>query len=341
MDFASDTTAPAHPAVLQALSDANTGTAPSYGADDLSAALHQTLEDLFETPLDMFPVVSGTAANALALSLLCPPIGGVYCHEAAHIAVDERGAPEFFTGGGKLIPLPGEDGKISPAAFDAALKRRNPAFVHETPGEVLSLTNLTEAGTVYAPAELAALIRPARAAGLSVHMDGARFANALVSLKASPADLSWKAGVDVLTLGLTKTGALGCDIIILFGAARARKAELLARAKRAGHMPPKLRYLSAQALALFDQGLWLDLAGRANRSARRLGEILSAIPGVRLARPVHGNEVFAHLPEPVSTALTQAGARFYAWPDGTFRFVCSWATGDADLQAVRALFVAA
>lgn len=341
MDFASDTTAPAHPAVLQALSDANVGTAPSYGADDLSTALHQTLEDLFEAPLEAFPVVSGTAANALALSILCPPTGGVYCHEAAHIAVDERGAPEFFTGGAKLIPLPGEDGKISPAALDAALKRRNPDFVHETPGEVLSLTNLTEAGTVYSPAELSALIRPARAAGLRVHLDGARFANALVSLKASPADLSWKAGVDVLTLGLTKTGAIGCDIVILFGTARDRHRELLARTKRAGHMPPKVRFLAAQAMALFDQGLWLDLAGRANRSAKRLGDILGAVPGVRLARPVHGNEVFVHLPEAVSTALTGAGARFYPWPDGTHRFVCSWVTSDADLQAVRALFVTA
>lgn len=335
MDFSSDTSAPAHPAVLEALAKANEGTAASYGGDDWNVALQQTLGDLFDTELFAWPVASGTAANALALSLLCAPTGGVLCHEASHIAVDERGAPEFFTGGAKLLLLPGEQGKIAPETLSAALARRHPEFVHETPAEVLSLTNLTESGTVYAPPEIRALAKQAHAAGLRVHLDGARFANALVSLKASPAEISWKAGVDVLSLGLTKTGAMGCDIVILFGQAMALKPALLARAKRAGHMPPKLRFHAAQALALLEQGLWLDLAARANQAARRTADVLAAARGVRLAQPVHGNEVFAHLPEGLAGRLYEAGAKFHAWPDGTHRFVCSWVTQESEIAALR------
>lgn len=340
MDFSSDTSAPAHPSVIEALSSANEGQAPSYGTDDHTRAVADTLRDLFETDLDIWIVASGTASNALALSLLCPPTGAVICHEAAHIAVDERGAPEFYTGGGKLQLLPGENGKIAPETLKAALAKRNPEFVHETPAEVLSLTNLTESGTAYSPTEIAALSEMAKAAGLSVHLDGARLANALVGLKASPADVSWRAGVDVLTLGLTKTGAIGCEIIVLFGKAREKLGELKARAKRAGQMPPKARFLAAQAEALLDGGLWLDLAGRANACAGRVAGLLGEVKGAKLAAPVHGNEVFVHLPKPVVSKLEKAGVGFYPWPDGSFRFVCSWATSGAEIDALKALLAA-
>jgi len=341
MDFSSDTAAPAHPAAIEALASANRGPAPSYGADGVSRSVTNTLRDLFETDLEAWITASGTAANALALSLICPPTGAILCHDMAHIAVAERGAPEFYTGGGKLQLLPGPAGKIDMDALDAALARRDPAFVHETPAEVLSLTNLTESGTAYTRDEIATRAERAHAHGLAVHLDGARFANALVSQKANPADVSWRAGVDVLTLGLTKTGAMGCEIIILFGEMRARFDELTARAKRSGQMPPKMRYLAAQASALLDQALWLDLAARANAMAARFGRIITATPGATLCHAVDGNEVFAELPEAAAARLREAGAAFYSWPDGSHRFVCSWATTDAELDAFGAVLAGA
>ena len=336
MDFSSDTSAPAHPAVLEALVSANRGSAASYGADAITRSVTQTLRDLFETDLDAWITASGTAANALALSLMCPPTASILCHEMAHIAVDERGAPEFYTGGGKLHLLPGEHGKVDLEALRTVLARRNPDFVHETPAEVLSLTNLTESGTAYTIDQIAERSELAHGHGLSVHLDGARLANALVSQKANPADATWRAGVDVLTLGLTKTGAMGCEIIILFGGMRARCGELQARAKRAGQMPPKMRFLAAQASALLDEALWLDLAGRANAAAARLGRIISAAPGASLRHAVEGNEVFADLPPQAVVKLCEAGAQFYPWPDGSQRLVCSWCTSDAELDAVQA-----
>lgn len=338
LDFSSDTSAPAHPAVLTALAEANHGMASSYGNDPLSAALHRQLAALFETDdLFVWPCASGTAANALALSVLCSPTGAILCHDEAHIERDERGAPEFFTGGGKLRLLPGPAGQIDEAALRDALAALQPDFVHETPAEVLSLTQLTECGTAYAPARLAHYAALAREAGLAVHLDGARFANALVSQAVSPAEMSWKAGVDVLTLGLTKTGAMGCELILLFGDMAGRAARLRARAKRGGHMPPKMRFLAAQALALLQDGLWLELAERANRSARLVSDLLCAQPGVELTYPVDGNEVFVRLPEPLLARLHAAGALFYPWPGGSHRLVCHWATGADTIEALSVL----
>ncbi|MCI4643648.1 MAG: beta-eliminating lyase-related protein [Hyphomonadaceae bacterium] len=333
MDFSSDTSAPAHPKVLEALARANAGNAPSYGADPETAALEARLKTLFETEaLSVWPVASGTAANALALACFCPPTSAVLCHREAHIERDERGAPEFFTGGGKLRLLDGPDGRIPAETLAAELAGMDPSFVHETPPALLSLTNLTECGTVYSASEISALSRLAHASGLSVHLDGARFGNALARLGASPAELSWKAGVDVLSFGLTKTGAIGCELIILFGEATARFAELQARAKRAGHMPAKLRYLSAQANALLEGGLWLELAGHANAQATRLAAGLAGLPGAQLRHPVEGNEVFVTLPDSMARTLSDAGAKFYPWPEGGYRFVCSWATPDAAVE---------
>lgn len=333
MNFSSDTAAPAHPSVLEAMMRANTGPAPSYGADKVTARVRGQLARVFETEdFDFWITPSGTAANALALSCFCPPIASVICHKEAHIQMDERGAVEFFTGGGRLHLLPGAGGKIDHAVYTEYLNEYDPSFVHGTPPAVVSLTNLTECGTAYTPAEVA---RFSGRGGLTVHMDGARFGNALVHTGASPAEMSWKAGVDVLTLGLTKTGALNCDIVILFGAAKAKGKELRARAKRAGHMPAKMRFLAAQAKAMLEGGLWLGLAAHANAMAQKLAAVFRE-DGIELAFDVQGNEVFALLDRHDIDKLQEDGAAFYAeWPGGSSRFVCSWATSEAEIEAVR------
>jgi threonine aldolase len=336
LNFASDTTAPAHPLVLEALARANSGSEASYGQDAVMDRLRGLVAKTFETDdFDVWITASGTASNALALSCFCPPTGAVLCHEEAHIERDERGAPEFFMGGGKLRLLPGHGGKIDTAAFSRAVKANDPAFVHETPLHVLSLTNLTECGTAYRAAEIAAFARAAKAAGLAVHLDGARFGNALASTGASPAEMSWKAGVDVLSFGLTKTGAMGCEPILLFGAARAKFQELRIRAKRSGHMPPKMRFLAAQAEAMLTDGLWLSLARQANETARQLADGFER-RGCSLAYPAEGNEVFVNLDMAASEKLKAAGAVFYPWPGGAYRFVCAWTTTPEDVASLLA-----
>ena len=338
MDFSSDTSAPAHPAVIESIARANSGMEGSYGADSASQRLQERIVDLFETEqVSVWPCASGTAANALALSVLCSPTGAILCHEEAHIERDERGAPEFFTGGGKLRLLPGAAGKIEETALRGALAELKPDFVHETPAEVLSLTHLTECGTAYAPERLEHYAALAKSSGLHVHLDGARFSNAIADRKVSPAELSWRAGVDVLTLGLTKTGAMGCELILLFGDTQARFGELLARAKRSGHMPPKLRFLAAQGLALLEDDLWLQLARKANRSARLLSDYLCQIEGVELVYPVDGFVVFVGLPDIYANKCQTAGVKFYPWPGDCYRFVCNWRTEDTEIDALFAL----
>ncbi len=337
MNFASDTTAPAHPNVLDAISRANHGLEPSYGSDAISARLRTLIARTFATDdFDFWLTASGTASNALALSCFCPPTGAVLCHAEAHIERDERGAPEFFSGGGKLKLLPGHGAKIDEAALRTALSSIDHTFVHETPAHVLSLTNLTECGTIYSPDEVAHYARLAHAAGLVLHLDGARFGNALVSAGCDPSEMSWRAGVDVLTFGLTKTGAIGCEIIILFGKSRSKFEELKARAKRSGHMPPKMRFLAAQAEAMLDGALWLRLASYANAMALKLAGAFSDA-GFRLAYPVQGNEVFVRLPEEAAAALQFAGVKFYPWPGGMYRFVTNWTTTEDDIESFMAL----
>lgn len=342
MNFSSDTAAPAHPSVIEALAAANHGAAASYGADEVTARLRTQLIELFETDaFDVWLCASGTASNALALSVMCSPTGAIACHEEAHIERDERGAPEFFTGGAKLRLLPGQGAQIQENALRQALALNDPSFVHETPLETLSLTNLTECGTAYSVAQVTHYAALAHEAGLNVHLDGARLGNALVSTGASPAEMSWKAGIDVLTFGLTKTGAIGCEMILLFGDMRARFADLKARAKRSGHMPPKMRFLAAQAEVMLKDGLWLTLAADANRKATDLANRLCAVDGVRLAYPPHGNEVFCHLPPALAARLTEADVKYYPWPGGSHRFVCSWATPEAELDALSTLIAKA
>ncbi len=342
MDFSSDTAAPAHPKVIEAIATANHGSEPSYGHDAITARLRSLLSTALGTDdFDFWLCASGTASNALALSVMCSPIGAIACHEEAHIERDERGAPEFFSGGAKLRLLPGHGAQIDEAALRETLAANAPDFVHETPLETLSLTNLTECGTAYSTEQIAAYAARAKAEGLNVHLDGARLSNALVSTGASLAEMSWKAGTDVLTLGLTKTGAIGCEIIILFGKARAEFGRLQARAKRSGHMPPKMRFLAAQAEAMLSENLWLELAGKANKSAARLADMLCAQPGVMLAYPTEGNEVFCKLSPKIEGLIQKAGVKCYPWPGGSYRFVCSWATPESDLNDMQALLAEA
>jgi len=336
VNFASDTAAPAHPDVLAALTAANDGSAASYGADALSGALRDRLRSLFETErLAASVVSSGTGSNALALSILTPGHGAILCHETAHIQEHERGAPEFFTGGAKLLLLTGDHGRVSRQSLSNALSHRNPAFVHESPAFTLSLSNLTECGTWYSPETIAGHAAAARAEGLAVHLDGARFANAVAASGAAPADLTWRAGVDILSFGLTKNGGINAEIVILFGDTAGRFDELEARRKRAGLMPPKARYAAAEALTMLDNGLWLELARRANTAAARLSSGLAGIDGAELLHPVEGNLIFIRLPQSTIDRLRGAGAVFYALGgDRVCRFVCSWATTDRDIESL-------
>ena len=335
MQFTSDTSAPVHPEIFDAMLAANEGAASSYGADAWTQKAKQALQDIFETDLDVWFAPSGTAANALAISTFCSPLSSIVCHKEAHIERDERNACEFYTGGAKLALQGGAHGLLSPEEIGQLFEAADPNFVHETPPGLLSVTHLSECGAAYDIMAIEALCAHAHAFGAPVHMDGARFANAIVSKDVAPADITWRAGVNVLTFGATKNGAIACEAIILFGEARSKYPELLARAKRAGHMPAKLRYTAAQMLGYLQDGLWLKLARQANSSATTLADMLLDVEGVSLAHPVDGNEVFAHLPDDVARRLTKAGVGFYKWLDGSHRFVCSWATQASDIDALK------
>ncbi|MBP2302214.1 threonine aldolase family protein [Azospirillum picis] len=323
-DFRSDNVAGAAPQVMTALAAAASGTASPYGNDPWTARVTERLRAIFETEVAVFPVATGTAANSLALSALTPPFGAVLCHHEAHITTDECGAPEFFTGGAKLVPLPGDHGKLVPETVTAHVARAGVGVVHRVQPAVLSLTQATEAGTVYSPAELAALVEAAHANGMAVHMDGARFANAVARLGCAPADLTWRAGVDVLTLGGTKGGCLAAEAVVFFNPAMAE--DFGYGRKRAGHLVSKMRFLSAQLDAWLADGLWLRLAAHANAMADRLAAGLTALPGVTLAHPVEANELFVGLPAAYAEALEAAGYGFYRWDDGTARFVTAFDT---------------
>ena len=254
-NFGSDNVAPMAAEVMEALARANHGAAPSYGADALTSRLTEVACALFETELAIFPVTTGTAANSLALATLTPPYGAIYCHETAHILLDECGAPEFYTGGAKLIGLPGTGGKLTPETLAAPLAEAMAGGVHHAQPAAISITQATECGTVYEPAEIAALAEVARAHGLHLHMDGARIANAIAHLGCSPAEATWRAGVDVLSLGLTKDGALAAEAVVFFDPELAAGFER--RRKRAGQLTSKMRFFSAQLVAMLEDGLWL------------------------------------------------------------------------------------
>jgi threonine aldolase len=334
MNFCSDNTSGAHPKILAAVTAANAGAAMPYGNDDLTRGVEKRLAEIFEHECAVALVGTGTGANALALSLLTPPWGVVYCHPESHINSDECAAPEFYTGGAKLVAIPGASGKIAAADFAKVVGAAGAGTVHHAQPAAISLTQATEAGTVYTRDEVAAIAEIARQHRLAVHMDGARFANAVVHLGCTPADITWRAGVDALSFGGTKNGCFAAEAVILFD--RAKATELGFRRKRAAQLWSKMRFLAAQMDAYLEDELWLVNARYANELAARLGRGLAGIPGARLEHPVEANEIFVTLPERVIRGLEGEGFRFYRWQgEGStlLRLVTSFTTETAHVDA--------
>ena len=332
-NFCSDNTAGASPEILEALAAAAREPAMPYGNDPFTERLTERLREVFEHDLAVYPVATGTAANALALSALSPPYGAVYCHVESHVNTDECGAPELFSGGAKLIGLDGGNGRIGPAELEAALRNAPFGVVHHVQPAVLSLTQATEAGTVYDLEHLSRLTGLAHDHGLTVHLDGARFANALVHLGCSPAAASWQAGIDVLCLGATKDGAFAAETVLFFDPEKAVSFPYLR--KRGGHLLSKLRFISAQLDAWLADDLWLRNARHANVLARRMANGLARLPEARILYPVEANEIFVSLPEQVISALESEGFGFYRWPaggDGAIRLVLSFDSAECDVD---------
>ena len=330
MRFLSDNTASVSPEILAALAAVNHGRVNPYGDDEWSARLDRAFGDFFGTEVRAFAVATGTAANALSLAVLCPPYGAIFAHQEAHLETDECGAPGFFTGGGQLTLLPGEHGRIAPATFAATLAAY-PNHLHIVQPAVLSLSQATECGTAYRPENIAALAASAHGRGLKVHMDGARFANVVAFLGCHPGDISWRAGVDVLSFGATKNGAMGVEAVVFFRPELVRDFEL--HRKRTAHLHSKSRYLAAQLLAYLEGDLWKRNAERANGFAQRIARAA----GAGLLHPVEANEVFVRLGVERCRALRAAGFEFYDWgaPEaGEARLVVSW---DQPEEEVRAL----
>ncbi len=328
MRFFSDNAAAACPEVLAALDEANR-LDTAYDGDSWSARLDGAFSELFGTEVASLWVSSGTAANSLALAALCPPFGAIICHRDAHIHNDECGAPEFYTNGAKLLVADGEGAKLTPEAV-AAVHDGVRKDVHQTQPAVLSITNATEYGLVYTPDETTALGALCRERGLGLHLDGARFANAVAGLGCAPADISWKAGVDALSFGFVKNGGLSAEALIFFRP-ELRDATLYRR-KRAGHLLSKGRYLAAQILALLEGDLWLRNARAANASAARL----AAAAGDRLLLPAPANEVFLKVASAEAQALRDQGFDFYDWGPGEARLVTSWDSDPAHVDSLAA-----
>ena len=316
MRFFSDNAAAAHPKVIEAISAANR-LDTAYDGDEWSQRLDGAFSDLFETKVRAMWVTTGTAANCLALAALCPPYRAILCHEDAHIEVDEAGAPGFFTGGAKLVLLDGPGAKITPETAAEACDRIR-KDVHQVQPAAISITNATEYGLVYRAGEVAAIGDLARRRGLAFHMDGARFANALAATGESPADVTWRAGVDALSFGFVKNGGMNAEALILFRTELAD--EIAVRRKRAGHLLSKGRFLAAQILALLEDDLWLDNARAANAAA----QVLAQAAPERLVYPVQANEIFLRASDEEARRLRGAGVDFYGWGAGEIRLVTSW-----------------
>jgi len=338
MNFASDNTAPVAPAILDAIGKANAGYASGYGNDDWTHGVERRLCEIFEREVAAFLVPTGTAANALALAHIAPPWGVVFCHADSHIATDECGAPEFFGGGLKLATLPGDDGKVGRQMLQTALAGFGGHSPHQMVASALSLTQASEAGTLYRVDEIAALCDAAKRRALAVHMDGARFANALVRLNATPAQMTWQSGIDALSFGATKGGALAAEAVVIFDPERAKFFG--ERRKRAGHLLSKHRFLAAQFAAYLTGDLWLALARHANAMADRLAQRLTAL-GLPPVWPVEANLVFVALPRALDAKLKAAGASYYVRPSEGLRLpadrvlarlVTSFATQEDEIE---------
>jgi threonine aldolase len=328
--FYSDNTATLAPEILAAIGEANRGHTIAYGDDPWTQRLDEVLGKFFSTSVRAFVVSTGTAANSLSLATLSPPWGAIYAHEEGHIGVDECGAPQFFSGGAQLVSLSGVHGKVTCEALQAAVDK-HPANVHTVQPAVVSLTQATELGTAYRPEEIAAISTLAHERGLTVQMDGARFANAVAFLECHPGDVTWRAGVDVLSFGATKNGALAAEAVVFFSRDLVRDFEF--RRKRAGHLISKSRFIAAQILAYVETGVWQRNARRANDLAQRIGRAA----GPSLLHPVEANEVFVRLGEGRKAQLREAGFEFYNWGpagSGEARFVASWDQREQDVTAL-------
>ena len=329
MRFFSDNAAAACPQVMEALQRAN-HLDTAYDGDQWSAKLDGAFSDLFGKDVRALWVTTGTAANCLGLAALCPPHGSILCHEYAHIEQDEAGAPGFYTHGAKLTLLSGEGAKITPDAVDEACDRVRPD-VHQVQPAAVSITNATEYGLSYRPDEVAAIGGVAARRGLGFHMDGARFANAIAFTGADPADVTWRAGVDVLSFGFVKNGAMSAEALVFFDPAKAEAVPRLR--KRAGHLLSKGRYLAAQILAMLEGDLWLANARAANEAASTLAKAAAG----RLVYPVEANELFVRMTAAEAAAIRSQGFDFYDWAPGEIRLVTCW---DQDMEAVRKLAAA-
>jgi threonine aldolase len=334
IDYRSDNTGRAAPEILEALVRANRDTALGYGGDEWTAALQRRFSDLFETAVRVFPVATGTAANALSLAAVSPSWGIVYCSEAAHINTSEANAAGFFGGGLKLAPVMGQNGRVGAAQLAEAVATIAPGQLHRGQPAAVNLTQASDLGTVYPLDEIAALGAVAKSRGLRVHMDGARFANALARLGCSPAEATWRAGVDILSFGATKNGGALCDAIVVF---KPELADGLAvQLRRAGQVWSKMRFASAQLLAYVEDGLWLRMARAANAIAARIAGGLGQIPRLRLLAPVEVNEIFLELPSRVMDALEADGFAFYRRSQTLARFVCRFDATEAEADALVA-----
>lgn len=339
IELRSDNAAGVTPEILAAVTDTNHGSAIAYGADEVTARLESVVRDVFEHPTArVFPVTSGTAANALALSALCPPWGAVLCHESAHILNSEGGSTSLLGGGAVVRGVPGADFRITPESLQAALDGVRWGDPHHSQPAVLSLTQPTDMGTIYALDDIVALVAVARSRELRIHVDGARVANALAALGCSPADLTWRCGVDALSLGATKNGAMSAEAIVVFDDAAAD--ELVYRTKRAGHVTSKMRFQSAQLTAYLSDGLWLRTAGDANARMAELSAGLARL-GVELVNRPDVNMLFARVDEAVADRLESAGLLFYRMGGGTIRLVTSWQTTVDEVRGAVAAFAAA
>jgi threonine aldolase len=329
--FSSDNVAGTSPEIAEAVTRVIAGPALPYGADDGTAAVRRRLSEIFERDVDVLLVSTGTAANALSLAALTPSWGSVLCHRESHINNDECGAPEFYTAGAKLVPLGGDNAKIDPLELRAAA-RHKAGDVHSVEPSVVSVTQATETGAVYTVDEIRTLGSLTEEAGLRLHMDGARFAGAVASLGCTPAELTWRAGVDLLSFGATKNGTMTAEAIIVFD--RSRTAELAFRAKRAGQLTSKMRFQAAQLDAYLSDDLWLRNAAHANTMAARLQDGLKTIPGVGLLGAADANIIFCRLPPKVTEGLLADGYAFYhdRWEPGVVRFVTSFATTEHDVD---------
>jgi threonine aldolase len=334
IEYRSDNTGRAAPEILDALVRANTGTALGYGGDEWTARLQDRFCELFETRVRVFPVATGTAANGLSLAAIGPPWGIVYCSELAHINTSEANAAGFFSGGLKLLPVAGLHGRIDPAALRDTLAALQPGQPHRGQPAAVNLTQASDLGAVYRLDDIRAIAETAKARGLKLHMDGARFANAVARLGCSPAEMTWRSGIDILSFGATKNGGALCDAIVVFAPELADG--LAMQLRRAGQVWSKMRFASAQLMAYVEDGLWLRLARASNAAAARIAAGIERLPGLRLLAPVEANEIFIESAAEVMDALERDGFLFYRRSKTLGRFVCRFDLTEQEADALVA-----